>query len=126
VDSDGDGIPDAGDNCQHTWNPDQANCDEDGLGDACDPSSANAPIRELDRLTYYQFQQQWQVVGGFFCGVRPSTRRIYGNLCTGAVHHTTCVWEYLETFGVLPNCNEFIANSTTCAQEHDCYNGFCW
>lgn len=46
-DADGDGIPDATDNCPTTYNPDQANKDAlnafidlpggDGLGDACDP-----------------------------------------------------------------------------------------
>ncbi len=43
-DSDGDGVPDATDNCPNTPNPDQANSDvspagNDGLGDACDNCS---------------------------------------------------------------------------------------
>jgi hypothetical protein len=37
-DSDGDGIPDDTDNCPGDPNPDQADNDGDGLGDACDPS----------------------------------------------------------------------------------------
>lgn len=36
TDSDGDGIPDADDNCPDTSNPDQTDSDGDGLGDACD------------------------------------------------------------------------------------------
>ena len=35
-DPDGDGIPNCADNCVDTFNPDQADCDEDGEGDACD------------------------------------------------------------------------------------------
>ncbi len=35
-DSDGDGVPDCADNCIDTPNPDQADCDDDGEGDACD------------------------------------------------------------------------------------------
>jgi len=34
-DSDGDGIPDADDNCPYHFNPDQLDCDEDGMGDVC-------------------------------------------------------------------------------------------
>ncbi len=36
VDADGDGIPDATDNCPDTANADQADADGDGVGDACE------------------------------------------------------------------------------------------
>ena len=36
TDADGDGVPDASDNCPNTPNPDQADSDGDGVGDACD------------------------------------------------------------------------------------------
>lgn len=36
-DSDGDGIPDATDNCPDVPNPDQADLDSDGIGAACEP-----------------------------------------------------------------------------------------
>jgi hypothetical protein len=39
-DSDQDEIPNANDNCPRTFNPDQADCDGDGVGDACDGESA--------------------------------------------------------------------------------------
>jgi hypothetical protein len=35
VDSDGDGVFDTEDNCPYTFNPDQADADGDGIGDAC-------------------------------------------------------------------------------------------
>lgn len=43
-DTDGDGVPDAGDNCPQTSNPDQADTDGDGTGNACDnfPPTADA------------------------------------------------------------------------------------
>lgn len=37
VDRDGDGVPDAADNCPDVANPDQGNEDGDMFGDACDP-----------------------------------------------------------------------------------------
>ena len=36
-DTDGDGVPDSIDNCPGVWNPDQADMDGNGIGDACDP-----------------------------------------------------------------------------------------
>jgi hypothetical protein len=38
-DVDGDGVPDGSDNCEHEPNPDQADADVDGYGDACCPTS---------------------------------------------------------------------------------------
>ena len=36
LDTDGDGVPDEEDNCPDVFNPDQADLDGDGIGDACD------------------------------------------------------------------------------------------
>ena len=44
-DADGDGVPDATDNCPANANPTQADVDKDGFGDACDSSDGSrAPI----------------------------------------------------------------------------------
>jgi hypothetical protein len=39
VDTDGDGWDDASDNCPDVWNATQANCDQEGAGDACSPDN---------------------------------------------------------------------------------------
>jgi len=41
-DADGDGIPDASDNCPLVANPSQADCDANGVGDACQSSVTRA------------------------------------------------------------------------------------
>src|SRR5690606_15481854 len=40
-DTDGDGIPDAADNCPSVSNPDQLDSDDDGTGDACEGADAD-------------------------------------------------------------------------------------
>lgn len=44
VDSDGDGVPDASDNCAAVTNPYQADADADSLGNACDSNSYDPEV----------------------------------------------------------------------------------
>jgi hypothetical protein len=53
TDSDGDGYVNAEDNCAGTYNPDQANCDGDLYGDACD-SSSGTTTSSISYVPYYE------------------------------------------------------------------------
>ena len=54
VDTDGDGVPDASDDCPLVPNADQADADGDGVGDACDncPVTFN-PNQPSDGLCFF-------------------------------------------------------------------------
>ncbi|MCH4551718.1 pectinesterase family protein [Aestuariibaculum lutulentum] len=47
-DSDNDGVADAVDNCIDTYNPDQADMDNDGIGDVCDDSDGDGLVDSED------------------------------------------------------------------------------
>ena len=44
ADTDGDGVPDATDNCPNDANPNQEDADGDGIGDVCDPTPFPEPV----------------------------------------------------------------------------------
>jgi alpha-amylase len=48
LDRDGDGVASAEDNCADTWNSDQGDFDNDGVGDLCDHCPAGGPAELID------------------------------------------------------------------------------
>ena len=112
LDSDGDGISDALDNCPSTFNPDQADTDLDGIGDACSANTgvgSNVTVVPVDEttgttpltVTFFDVNQAGQTTlvtsdtgpvppDGYQLGTPP----VFYNVATTAVFHpplTVCV-----------------------------------
>jgi len=73
LDSDGDTVIDKEDNCPDIANPDQADSDEDGLGDACDPTPNPAPTETpTPTPTSPPCEPGWKCRDEFFRGYQKS------------------------------------------------------
>ncbi len=77
TDEDGDGVPNASDDCPGIFDPQQVDSDGDGVGDACDPH----PGRAIDRIAFTELFEggsyalvpdqttSWQLGGGMLTTV---------------------------------------------------------
>ena len=64
VDSDGDGINDDLDNCPNNFNPSQADSDDDGKGNTCDPNCPNLDsLNPVNFIDYSTLMLNWHVTG---------------------------------------------------------------
>ena len=104
-DSDGDGIIDGSDNCPYAYNPDQADCDGDGAGDACD--IFNGRTQDLATYTYLDFYIGpfdsycfGPVIVYLYLGHFTSHHFYADVYCNGTVVNHEDVNEYYAFFGV--------------------------
>lgn len=90
-DTDGDGIPNGTDNCPDKANPDQADADQDGHGDVCDPCADPNPgptqcvsvttiqaVRDPSDPAHPAAGSPVTVTGAYVVGVRPDTGKSKG------------------------------------------------
>ena len=98
-DIDGDGLEAQHDNCPYIYNPDQANCDGDGKGDACDNENGTWVFEGTDELEYIG-----RVTGGGnpTCEIWNSVRDRYRDVssCGGGIQYE-CDRYYLRNVGEL-------------------------
>jgi hypothetical protein len=102
TDADGDGVPDATDNCPTIANTDQADADGDGVGDVCD-NCVNAPnARVPGGEIAFLAANPWATLSG---GQRDDDHDGFGNVCdakfttTGTVVGPTDTAQYKAAVG---------------------------
>lgn len=112
VDTDGDGVTDPSDNCPDNSNANQADCDEDGIGDVCDTRNEKwVFVQDLGRCdfdgdmhsTYFAAEQYGarryrNVCGSNFCSDRYLIGRrtcsfSFSGCGQGSTHCCECHWQ---------------------------------
>lgn len=121
-DNDSDGVADSSDNCVCAYNPNQANCDGDSLGDACDPQSAVwvfvQDLGECD-IDRHATGTEWDVQ-------RMGALR-YRNLCDNTycsdryvIEEKSCTFSFWGCGKSYSHCCECWWDYNTCHQQNTC------
>jgi hypothetical protein len=71
VDTDGDGVPDGSDNCPQVANANQANCDGDAQGNACDSFNGHEVLQSTNRTLNNVYRD------GDFCGQKAFNQTLW-------------------------------------------------
>ena len=118
ADWDGDGVLDANDNCPDHANANQADCDSDGLGDACDSNSAVwvVDVADIGRCDW-DGDVHWNKIV-----VEQIHGKQYRNLCNNA----TCVERFVYED---EECPFGVYDLSGCCEQHytdaECIHGDC-
>jgi hypothetical protein len=93
ADVDDDGVANTADNCPTTGNPDQVDCDGDGLGNACDPENA-----------------RWQQISDQICHIDKDSHTIYFTLEFYAMR----ILHDVSACGAAPRYEKYLRTDTDC------------
>lgn len=110
-DLDNDGVANDFDNCVCTANSNQADCDTDGMGDACDPANENWVLIQFLSACAWESDAHWNS-----WGVQLYRGEVYRNTC----NNSTCVKKQLVDDGSC--CYEFCEGGES--GRDCCYHSF--
>lgn len=120
-DSDGDGTYNTFDNCPNNWNPNQEDCDGDGLGDVCDAVDATYVQSSIQNQTchidkdvkflYYNLEhwQESMEYDSSSCNSpdRWTKTRVDRDSCVIGFDTDHCCWDKIGTVAL---CNAYLEN----------------
>ncbi|HEY9420359.1 MAG TPA: hypothetical protein VIW92_03010 [Thermoanaerobaculia bacterium] len=95
TDSDSDGIPNTSDNCLCSSNSNQADCDQDGMGDVCD--AVDEKWVPVSSVTYCDWDMDWQGPGWGEVELYGTQR--YRELCTNAYCNNSVKMDDKKCYG---------------------------
>lgn len=121
LDSDGDGVLDATDNCDYTPNANQADCDGDGIGTACDSDNAvwqqvSDTLCYIDKDTHIphfdlEFYAERLYHDVSSCGSAPRYQRYLKDQATCFnVSTQTCCQQFIPSMPAITNCTKVDQN----------------
>jgi hypothetical protein len=117
TDSDSDGIPNSSDNCVCSSNANQADCDQDGMGDTCD--AVDEKWVPVNTLTYCDWDMDWHF--GYGEVEKWGTRR-YRELCTNTYCNNSEKMDDSKCYGIFDaeDCCIESYGSATCSTDNQC------
>lgn len=123
LDSDGDGIPNTTDNCDYVANANQADCDGDGIGTACDADNGSWQLLSdtvcyIDKDTHtfdfdleYYAERKYQDTSSCGSGIRYERYlRKTASCSTGTSTHGCCTSHFPAGMPSIPTCNQVDQN----------------
>lgn len=122
LDSDGDGVPNTTDNCDYTANANQADCDGDGIGTACDTDNGTWQLVSdtlcyIDKDTHtfdfdleFYAERKYQDTSSCGSGFKYERYLKKESSCSTGTSTHGCCTSHIPAMPSIPTCNQVDQN----------------